>query len=338
VSTAERARVVRRVVRRVVSVLGAITLNAAAGGLNPVAVEIAAREGARIVWLPTVDAVNEASAKDRAYPEGARIPLWVQLQRELRDAGVEPSPVAVLDRSGEPLPALLDILKVVARHRIVLATGHLSREEIFAVTDAALAAGVSHIVITHPEFPAQNLSIGDQVALADRGALLYHAARGQVQPGACFRRHPRDGRRAQPALHRPRPARQPAGRGWPCSVRRPVARSRFLRVRCTHDDGPQQSAARRSGGRMSRRLMVIGAHAADFVWRAGGAIAMATRAGGEARVVALSYGERGESGELWKQEGQTLENVKRIRHAEAEQATATLGGDFLALDFGDHSR
>jgi 4-oxalomesaconate hydratase len=87
---------------------------------------------------------------------------------------------------------------------------------------------------------------------------------------------------------------------------------------------------------MSRRVLVIGAHAADFVWRAGGAIAVATRAGGTAQVIALSYGERGESGELWKQEGQTIENVKRVRHAEAEKAAAALGAEFRALDFGDY--
>jgi 4-oxalomesaconate hydratase len=85
-----------------------------------------------------------------------------------------------------------------------------------------------------------------------------------------------------------------------------------------------------------RSVLVIGAHSADFVWRAGGAVAMATRAGAEARVIALSYGERGESGELWKQEGQTLEKVKEVRHAEAERAAHTLGADFRALDFGDY--
>ena len=52
---------------------------------------------------------------------------------------------------------------------------------------------------------------------------------------------------------------------------------------------------------MSRRLLVVGAHAADFVWRAGGAIAVTTTGGGSARVIALSYGERGESGELWRE-------------------------------------
>jgi 4-oxalomesaconate hydratase len=83
-------------------------------------------------------------------------------------------------------------------------------------------------------------------------------------------------------------------------------------------------------------MLVIGAHAADFVWRAGGAIAVNTTGGGIARVIALSYGERGESGELWKQEGQTLERVKEIRHGEAERAAATLGADFICLDLGDY--
>ncbi|HET9104478.1 MAG TPA: PIG-L family deacetylase [Solirubrobacteraceae bacterium] len=87
---------------------------------------------------------------------------------------------------------------------------------------------------------------------------------------------------------------------------------------------------------MSRRIQVIGAHSADFVWRAGGAIAKAVSLGGRAEVVALSYGERGESGELWKQDGQTLENVKRIRHAEAEAAAGHLGAEFKALDLGDY--
>jgi 4-oxalomesaconate hydratase len=87
---------------------------------------------------------------------------------------------------------------------------------------------------------------------------------------------------------------------------------------------------------MSRRLLVIGAHSADFVWRAGGAVAVATRAGGVAQVIALSYGERGESGELWKIDGQTIENVKQVRHAEAEKAADALGAEFRALDFGDY--
>ena len=53
-------------------------------------------------------------------------------------------------------------------------------------------------------------------------------------------------------------------------------------------------------------------------------------------MIALSYGERGESGELWKEPGQTVENVKRIRHEEAERAAAALGADFRCLDLGDY--
>jgi 4-oxalomesaconate hydratase len=87
---------------------------------------------------------------------------------------------------------------------------------------------------------------------------------------------------------------------------------------------------------VSRRIQVIGAHSADFVWRAGGAIAKAVELGGEAEVIALSYGERGESGELWKQPDQTIDNVKRIRHAEAEAAAAELGASFKCLDMGDY--
>jgi 4-oxalomesaconate hydratase len=84
------------------------------------------------------------------------------------------------------------------------------------------------------------------------------------------------------------------------------------------------------------RMLVIGAHSADFVWRSGGAIAVTTANSGIARVIALSYGERGESGELWKQEGQTVENVKRVRHGEAQRAAAALGAEFECLDLGDY--
>jgi len=88
--------------------------------------------------------------------------------------------------------------------------------------------------------------------------------------------------------------------------------------------------------RLMAGLLVVSAHSADFVWRAAGAIATATANGGAATVVSLSFGERGESGELWKQEGQTLENVKAVRRAEAESAAAILGAEIVFLDRGDY--
>jgi hypothetical protein len=169
-STAERASVVRAAVPGI-NVLGAIALNRAIGGINPLAVEIAAREGARTVWLPTVDSVNESH--EREAPPGAKVPVWVKLQLELREQGIEIPPVPVVDeRDGTVLPELREVLGMIARHKMLLATGHLGRDEIFAVVDAALEEGVRDIVITHPEFPSQDLSVDDQKQLADRGALL----------------------------------------------------------------------------------------------------------------------------------------------------------------------
>ncbi len=88
--------------------------------------------------------------------------------------------------------------------------------------------------------------------------------------------------------------------------------------------------------KQSRSLLVVGAHAADFVWRAAGVIAVVTANGGKASVVALTYGERGESGELWKEPNQTVENVKRIRHQEATRAAEILGATFQCFDLGDY--
>ena len=88
---------------------------------------------------------------------------------------------------------------------------------------------------------------------------------------------------------------------------------------------------------MARTALVISAHAADFVWRCGGAIALHQGKGYEVTVVCLSYGERGESAKLWKQEGMTLERVKAARRGEAERAAAALGcRDIRFLDLGDY--
>jgi 4-oxalomesaconate hydratase len=82
-------------------------------------------------------------------------------------------------------------------------------------------------------------------------------------------------------------------------------------------------------------LLVVSAHAGDFVWRAGGAIAAATLRGETATVVCLSYGERGESASQWMQ-GRTLEEIKDIRREEATAAASALGAEIEFLDAGDY--
>jgi 4-oxalomesaconate hydratase len=81
--------------------------------------------------------------------------------------------------------------------------------------------------------------------------------------------------------------------------------------------------------------LVVSAHAADFVWRAGGAIALAATRGDRVTVLCLTYGERGESASAWRA-GKTLEEIKALRRAEAENAAAALGADIEFLDAGDY--
>ena len=87
---------------------------------------------------------------------------------------------------------------------------------------------------------------------------------------------------------------------------------------------------------MGKKLLVIGAHSADFVWRSAGTIALISSQGGSATVIALSYGERGESGALWREPDQTVENVKHIRHKQASEAAGIVGAEFRCLDLGDY--
>src|SRR3954469_11211715 len=109
-ATAERAAVVNAAVGRPVAV-GSIVLNHAVGGLNATAVEVAARQGARIVWLPTVSSENEFAEVEEADPDG-KVPVWVRFELELRAAGVTPKAVPVVDAQGDPLPELLEVLTV----------------------------------------------------------------------------------------------------------------------------------------------------------------------------------------------------------------------------------
>ena len=86
-----------------------------------------------------------------------------------------------------------------------------------------------------------------------------------------------------------------------------------------------------------RTALVISAHAADFVWRCGGAIALHAEKGYAVSVVCLSFGERGESAKLWKQGGMTLDAVKDARRKEAENAARVLGvRDLDCFDLGDY--
>lgn len=82
-----------------------------------------------------------------------------------------------------------------------------------------------------------------------------------------------------------------------------------------------------------KSLLIVSAHAADYVWRAGGVIAKYIQEGCKVHVVVLSFGIRGESNDLWKQSGQTYDSVKALRKAETEKAAAILGVN--SIEFWD---
>lgn len=82
-----------------------------------------------------------------------------------------------------------------------------------------------------------------------------------------------------------------------------------------------------------KKMLVVSAHAADYVWRAGGTIAKYIKGGAQVDVVILSFGVRGESNDLWNQPNQTAENVKIIRRSETSQAAEILG--IKQIDFWD---
>jgi hypothetical protein len=171
IQTGERAQVVTKAVPGS-KVFGALTLNHSVGGLNPVAVELAGRTRCKIVWMPTVDAANETAGR----PDGGneKLPFWAKIQRELAAEGISPPPLTVIDESGNLIDAARRCLDRIAKHNMILATGHLGRREIVALVRTAREMGLKKVLVTHAEFPSQNLSGDEQRELADMGALIEH--------------------------------------------------------------------------------------------------------------------------------------------------------------------
>jgi len=144
--TADRATIAGEIAPQV-RVLGGVVLNDALGGLNPAAVEAALNLGACIVWMPTVSAVNHI----------------------LYHGGTSPG-ISLLGEGGQLRSPLFDIFELIKEHDAILATGHVSVDEIRAVVRAAREAGVHKVVVTHPEMPWVDVPVATQEELRDLGA------------------------------------------------------------------------------------------------------------------------------------------------------------------------
>jgi hypothetical protein len=169
--TAERAKVVTKAVPGI-HACGAITLNHSVGGLNPVAVELAGRSGNKVVWMPTVDAANETAG--RLDGTKTKLPFWAKIQLELAATGINPPPMTVIDAEGALTGAARTVLELIKKYDMILATGHLGKKEILALVKTAKEIGLRKVVVTHAEFPSQNLTAEEQCELADLGAVIEH--------------------------------------------------------------------------------------------------------------------------------------------------------------------
>jgi Family of unknown function (DUF6282) len=169
--TYERAKVVTKACPGITA-FGAITLNHSVGGLNPVALEIAGRSGNKIVWMPTVDAENETAGRTDGPTD--KLPFWAKIQRELSATGIAPPPLTVLGPDGRVNEAARRCLELIRQHDMILATGHLSKKEIHRLVKTAKEMGLQRVVVTHAEFPSQNMTASEQAEVAGMGAMIEH--------------------------------------------------------------------------------------------------------------------------------------------------------------------
>jgi hypothetical protein len=166
ICTADRATLVNQIVPEV-QAFGAIALNNAVGGLNPLALDIAGRLGAKVCWLPSVDNANELENVAGQRDE-SKLPYWMSIAREMRALGIAGSFLNATE-NGQVTQATRQCLEIVAKHDMVLATSHIRPSEVMPVVTAAKQVGVQRIIVTHPEFPTTLLSIDQQRELARLG-------------------------------------------------------------------------------------------------------------------------------------------------------------------------
>lgn len=170
--TAERAALINKMFPKC-NAIGTITLNSSVGGINPTAVEMAARAGTKLVWFPTCDSEHELSHVFNGDPN-KKLPYWAQIITELKADGIKTPTIKLLDENGKLKTEAYDVIDVIAKKNIILATGHLSHEETFALVKAAHERKVNKIIITHVDFPTTYYTADEQLELAKYGAYMEH--------------------------------------------------------------------------------------------------------------------------------------------------------------------
>ena len=171
--TSERASLVHSLYPEC-DLVGTITLNNSVGGINPAAVEMAARSGARLVWFPTCDGKHEQQCVFDESNPNKKLPYWAQIVIQMKENGIVSNPLTVLEEDGKLTKNALQVLEIIKKYNIILATAHLSHEETFALVKEAKNIGHEKIIITHADFPTTFYTIEEQKELVSMGAYIEH--------------------------------------------------------------------------------------------------------------------------------------------------------------------
>ncbi len=129
---------------------GGLVLNKPAGGLNPSAVDVELKLGAKEIWLPTISAVAQ-----------------VRLNK-----GNLANAVHITDERGAFLPALIEVMDLVAKAGAILGTSHLAPDEVEKVVCLARQRKIQKIIVTHPENDPPMMPLDMQKRLATQGVFF----------------------------------------------------------------------------------------------------------------------------------------------------------------------
>lgn len=145
-----------------------LVLNRQVGGLNPYAVEAFGKMNGDIVWMPTMDAENFRTFK--GFSDG----------------------ITILTPEGEIKSEVIEILELIKKYDLVLASGHLSPDETVILMDKAAETGIRKLWITHITHPACSLSIEQQRHCAELGAMIEHSCGHIIEGQSTFEKSLRE--------------------------------------------------------------------------------------------------------------------------------------------------
>lgn len=164
--TADRIPLVKREVEGI-DVFGGLVLNYAVGGVNPFAADTALRYGAKVIWMPTVDAANHVRAFGTPGQFGTKFG-----GRERASVYDGQTGLTVLDDHGRITGETRTVLELIAAEDAILSAGHLAAEEILALVAAAKEAGVQRMWVDHPNLYFTRLDVELQRKLVTEGVFM----------------------------------------------------------------------------------------------------------------------------------------------------------------------